>query len=78
VGVRSISSNSVMTASALMVGGVERTAGNAAHHSRGFAGSVIMSELNLFDLRTAERSNFSFEVDERVIAGKAALGVTLE
>jgi hypothetical protein len=29
-------------------------------------------------LRTAERSNFSFEVDELVIAGKAALGVTLE
>lgn len=42
VGVRSISSKSFITSSALMVGGVERTAGNEAHHSCGLFSASVM------------------------------------
>jgi len=42
VGVMSMSSKSFMTSSALMVGGVERTAGNKAHHSCGLVSGSVM------------------------------------
>jgi len=42
VGVMSMSSNSFITSSGLMVGGLERTAGNEAHHSCGLVSGSVM------------------------------------
>jgi hypothetical protein len=42
VGVMSMSSKSFITSSALMIGGVEQTAGNKAHHSCGLVSGSVM------------------------------------
>jgi hypothetical protein len=43
VGVMSMSSKSFITSSALMVGGVDRTAGNDAHHSCDLISGSVMT-----------------------------------
>ena len=74
VGVMSMSSKSFITSSALMVGGVERTAGNDAHHSCDLvSGSIMMFYVELWLYGNWLGGQYLFRVRTLGSRAKAAL-----